>query len=356
MNQETIDTPKRQNKVVDFLVEKRFRIPRHLVIWTYLICTEILCHHGAHVYSGNIDEYRLIGKIAMFMAMVYLNMYVLVPKFLYKDHYFSYLVCIIITIVGSLLLFEIIFDFLYGQYKLPDSETFTLLQSLDVVNMVGVGVLSSTSIKLLQKWKLDATRMYELEKSALQVELRELKNQINPHFLFNMLNNVNVLTLKNPQKASTVVLKLSEFLRYQLYETSRHMVPLSSEMSFLEDFFELEKIRRDDFHYSICNQIPQDLMSTLLPPNLFLIFVENAVKHSSDPDGLSSVNLQFSLKNQRLEFKCVNSKPKDPAYGSTNGLGLTNVTRRLSLIYGNQYSLDIDDQPDSFIIHLSMPL
>lgn len=342
--------------VVDFLMEKRFRVQRHLLIWLYLIYTEVLCHQADDVYTGNIDEYRLIGKIMLFMAMVYFNMYVLVPKQLYKDKYLSYLISIAITIIGSLLLFDVTFGYFFNQYKLPNVPPTTLLDSLDSINMVGVGVLSSTSIKLLQKWKLNASRIYDLEKSALQVELRELKNQINPHFLFNMLNNVNVLTLKNPQKASLVVLKLSEFLRYQLYETSKHHVSLASEILFLEDFFALENIRRDDFYYSICNQIPDELMESKLPPNLFLIFVENAVKHSSDPDWPSSVDLKFFQNENKLEFQCINTKPKDPAYFSTNGLGLTNVTRRLKLIYGDDYNLIINDQVNKFEIKLSIPL
>lgn len=346
----------RENKFVDFLLEKRFRIHRHLFIWIYLLFTEILCHHATNIYEGNLDEYRLIAKICLFITMVYLNMYVLVPRFIYRERYFSYLVALTVIIIASLVLFELVFNLLFNHYTLPNQHAPTILESLDVVNMVAVGVLSTTSIKLLQKWKRDTSRIYELENNALQVELRELKNQINPHFLFNMLNNVNVLTIKDPNKASVIVLKLSEFLRYQLYETNKHVVSLDSEIQFLEDFLELETIRRDDFYFSICNAVPKQTLESTLPPNLFLIFVENAVKHSADPDKASNVHLHFSNSDNLLEFKCVNTKPLTPAYSSVNGLGLANVIRRLDIIYGDRYTLKINDQADHYQIKLSIQL
>ena len=122
---------------------------------------------------------------------------------------------------------------------------------------------------------LDTQLINELERSKTLTELEQLKNQINPHFLFNMLNNANVLTKKDPEKASQVLMKLSDLLRYQLYDSSRDKVLLTSDIHFLEDFLNLEKVRRDNFDYMISKE--GNLSGVFIPPLLFISFVENAV-------------------------------------------------------------------------------
>lgn len=348
---------KKRNWFVNFIVEDKYRIYRHLLVWLYLIITELPDPTARTDYAGHLDLYRRIIKCALFISMAYVNMYILVPRLLFRGRYVAYLGATIGIITSAIYLFEFLFDYFFGGELLSNAIHHRgLLFIISNVNVLSMAIFAFTSIKLLQKWEKDTTRMYELEENALKTELRELKNQIQPHFLFNTLNNVNVLVAKDQAKASAVLLKLSEFLRYQLYETSKPKVVLSMEIEFLMDFIELERIRRDDFNYTISNRVPVHIMNAYLPPNLFLTFVENAVKHSTDPDDISSLVLGFDYAENRLEFTCSNSKPIEPPFLSSGGLGLTNIQRRLELLYGNHYSLEIKDEARSFSVKLSIPL
>jgi len=346
-----------QNWFVEFLIEDKYRLYRHLLIWAYLIFTEFGDSNNRRQYTGNYDLYRYIARILLFLLAVYSNMYILVPKLLFRDHYFTYLVALVTMVAVTYLLPNMFYGYFFSEYRLsgPRSGGF-FSEIVPNINVLGVAVFSSTSIKLFQRWRQDSKRMSDLERTTLEIELRELKNQINPHFLFNMLNNVNVLIQKDAKKASAIVVKLSDFLRYQLYETSGGSVLLQSEIKFLEDFLELEKIRREEFSFSIINSNANEPADLELPPGLFLTFVENAVKYSADPDAPSSVQLSFGLCEGRLEFTCVNTKPEIVCSAKPGGLGLTNIARRLDLLYTEDYSLDIQNMPGLYKVNLNVPL
>jgi two-component system LytT family sensor kinase len=347
----------RQNWFVDFLIEDKYRAYRHIMIWVYLVVTEFQDANFRSQYSGNYDNYRYVARILLFLAAVYVNMYVLVPKLLFNDRYFTYLIALISMTSVTYFLPGSVYRYYFDTYRLPTAQTFDFFTEIvPNINELGVAIFGSTSIKLFQRWKMDSTRMSDLEKTTLEIELRELKNQINPHFLFNMLNNVNVLIQKDAIKASAVVLKLSDFLRYQLYETSGGSVSLQSEIKFLADFLELEKIRREEFSFTILNRNATEPADLELPPGLFLTFVENAVKYSADPDAPSSVQLSFGLCEERLEFTCVNTKPEIVYSAKPGGLGLTNIARRLDLLYVKAYSLEIQDLPGLYKVNLKVPL
>ena len=246
----------------------------------------------------------------------------------------------------------------YQFFKGKSKSTFDFFISMHIVTMM---VFASTSIKLFQRWARDSTKINELEKNSLQIELRELKNQINPHFLFNMLNNITVLVKKDPEKASNIILKLSDFLRYQLYDNNQHSILLLSEIQFLNDFMELEKTRRDEFNFSLTienKNTDKSLISNLvLPPNLFISFVENAIKHSIDLDNPSEMSTKFIFSDKHLKFICENTKPAEVIENSKNsGLGLANVKRRLELLYGNTFTLEIDETETNYKVTLILPI
>jgi sensor histidine kinase YesM len=349
------------NGFVDFLVEKKYRCYRHLLIWVYLVLT-LLDGGEAGEYDGNYYLYIRIMWMVYFLAMVYFNMYVLVPYQLFKGKYFTYIITLTGLIVVTFSIMRQINIAYFDPHRiLPKQIKLSFWREiLAAANILTLTVFSSTAIKLFQQWKVDTTRMAELEKTTLQMELKELKNQINPHFLFNMLNNVNVLVTKDPVKASLIIVKLSDFLRYQLYENNASSVQLSSEIQFLTDFMELEKIRRDDFTFSltlnngVSNEMPHGLS---LPPSMFICFIENAIKYSIDLDHPSYVKAAFTLAGDRLHFNCINSKAKEPLeFSGSRGLGLANVKRRLELLYGTDYILSIRDDKYEYEVNLTLPV
>jgi two-component system LytT family sensor kinase len=200
----------------------------------------------------------------------------------------------------------------------------------------------------------------ELKSLTLTMELNELKNQINPHFLFNMLNGIKALIRINPEKASVVIITLSEFLRYQLYDNNEEKTSLKAEMNFVTNFLNLEKIRRDNFSVEIgSNTDSQILHTAVLPPNLFTTFVENALKHSATiREASSHIHININIENERLHFNCINSV--DPSFEPTNskssGLGLTNIQRRLQLLYQDRYQLRIQSGEKEYHVNLTIPL
>lgn len=347
---------------MEFLIAPKYRIYRHLLILFYMVMFFIIpkelkdendCHHNLKNVLWN----------GYFLSMFYLNMYVLIPAFLYKGKYFSYIFSLITIIICCYLIVTAITETFLQGYSFVQKQEFksSFREFFVTVHMLTLMVFASTSIKLFQRWARDSNRINELEKNSLQIELRELKNQINPHFLFNMLNNVNVLVKKDPEKASMTILKLSDFLRYQLYDNNQHSVLLLSEIQFLNDFMELEKMRRDDFSFtlSIENESgDKDMISKLvLPPNLFIIFIENAIKHSVDLDNPSEVSITFKLYKKELKFICSNTKPTEPIEnGNQGGLGLANIKRRLELLYGKDFNLEIENTDKKYQSTLTLPI
>lgn len=351
-----------QNNFIEFLIDPKYRIYRHLSILLYIVA---LAYDSGEIkgFSGNYHYLQKWISISYFMGMVYFNMYVLVPKLLFKERYLTYLSALVFSIICSLLILKLTANHYFEPYRIVPKRIFSsfFYEMLASVNILTMLVFSSTSIKLFQQWARDTARINELEKNSLQLELKELKNQINPHFLFNMLNNVNVLVKKDPEKASMTILKLSDFLRYQLYDNNQDSVLLTSEIQFLKDFVELEKIRRDDFHFEISIENKsnnEDIVSQLvLPPNLFITFIENAIKHSADLDNPSEVKILFEIHNNNLIFISSNTKPEEPMeIIQKGGLGLVNLKRRLELLYGADFSLKIDDSERKYTAILTLPI
>ncbi|MBB6330705.1 sensor histidine kinase YesM [Chryseobacterium sediminis] len=346
--------------VMDFLVEAKYGLRRHLL---FLIFFFFLLYSARfwHWYSGIYQYYVLFFVYIILIAMVYINIYVLVPRFFFKTKYLTYLVLLVLMgVVGLNFIgysFRHLFEEFRTQYIPKDNERGGIYEG--VLMCIPI-ILTTTTIKLLQKWISDNKRISELSNLTLNMELNELRNQINPHFLFNMLNNVKALIRTDPAKASVVIVKLSEFLRYQLYENSEEKTLLASEIDFLSNFLNLEKIRRDNFSFDIQTDVDKRMISsTFIPPNLFTTFVENAVKHSVDLSGGESyVKIEINIWNKQLHFMCVNSRSVgyNVSDKKSSGLGLANITRRLELLYNDTFDLQIESDEKEYIVNLKIPV
>ena len=226
----------------------------------------------------------------------------------------------------------------------------------DVVStiMLILMLLANLGIKLYYKQRRDQQQMTELEKRSLEQQLEYLKYQINPHFLMNTLNNIHALVDINPEQAKDTILELSKLLRFMLYEGNKQTVPLGRELDFLDNYMQLMRLRYTD-RVNIGLQKPSQLPDVEVPPLLFITFVENAFKHGVSYKQPSFIDIRIETINDHLTFTCRNSKlPKDE--DKHDGLGLKNVKQRLNLIYGSNYTLDIDDQPSTYNILLVIPL
>ena len=160
---------------------------------------------------------------------------------------------------------------------------------------------------------------------------------------------------RNPKEASKVLFKLEDLLRYQINDSSRERVSLASDIRFLNDYLNLEKIRRDNFQFTLRQEGEVD--SIWIQPLLFIPFVENAVKHSFDSEHSSYVHVFFKVEAHRLEFRCENSKPAVAVQqGKVGGIGLANIQRRLGLLYPEHYKLEQREDENLYSVILSITL
>ena len=336
--------------VFKLFVSPNYRIVRHSSLIVFIA---LVLFNSQPQFIEPIQSLINVGLVFVFVSLFYMNMYWFVPRFFFKNHYFAYALAVIFTIaiISSIYFFS--WDIL-ASYRRADAYR-EAAGFLSVSFVVLVLTMASTAIKLFQRSVLDSLRINELEKTTLRTEMEQLKNQINPHFLFNMLNNANVLTQKDPQKASQVLMKLSDLLRYQLYDSARANVLLTSEIHFLENLLNLEQIRRDNFEFIVSKY--GEISRIQIAPLLLITFVENAIKHNVDFTKKSFVNLYFDVSNNEFLFRCVNSKPNVNSKSSDiGGLGLANVKRRLQLIYPENHTLHIDDTPETFTATLTISL
>jgi sensor histidine kinase YesM len=334
-----------------FFTERKYRVYRHLILVAFLAAS--IWKNG--VLSEPLNTYAHLLLMMMVLLLFYYNMYYLVPRFLFKDKFLIYCKYVLLIIVIVLLVIAGFKYILYSRLEEPHRSKMQDINLFSAIFILVILIASSTTIKLFQRWVIDTQRLSELESITAQAELEQLKTQINPHFLFNTLNNANVLTKKDPEKASQVLMKLSGLLRYQLYDSTRSSVLLTSDIHFLEDFLNLEKIRRDHFDISVSQT--GEMSGILIAPLLFIVFVENAVKHNMDAERESYVHLSFKVKDGELYFECVNSKPAIQTVNpEAGGLGLANIKRRLELLYPGRHCLTISDNPDSFTVGLIITL
>ncbi|MBR0265466.1 MAG: histidine kinase [Prevotella sp.] len=223
-----------------------------------------------------------------------------------------------------------------------------------VVLMLGMNL----GIKLYFKQRNDQKHVDELERQNLEQQLEYLKYQINPHFFMNTLNNIHALVDIDPEKAKSTILELSKMMRFVLYEGSKTVVPLEREISFLQNYITLMKLRYTD-KVRIDVDVAQALPNKDVPPLMFITFVENAFKHGVSYRQESFIEIKIEEVKREgaslLAFTCRNSRiPKEE--DKHGGVGLANVRQRLDLIYGKNYQLDIQDESDIYQVKLAIPL
>ena len=211
-------------------------------------------------------------------------------------------------------------------------------------------------VKLYFRSQEDADILSQIEKHALERQLQYLKYQVNPHFFMNTLNNIHALVDIDPERAKASIVELSKLMRYVLYEGNNRLTPLSREVQFLRNYVQLMSMRYTG-NVSICLDVPEVLPDSMLPPLLLVIFVENAFKHGISYRTKSFVEISLQPHGDRLLFNCRNSRQQKPQdENMKGGVGLSNVRRRLDLLFPGNYTLDIKEQEDTYTVHLDIPL
>lgn len=350
--------------ITDFLITfnsaywKKYRVWWHILIW--VIYTPFV----AIAWGGGFIE-GLIYELSMLpakMGVVYLNLYILLPRLLMRRKYVPYVLLVVFFLsLGAvwqrLMVIYVHVPMRGGASGAPFFYFPIMLRVAMIIN--SILILSSAAYILMKGYEYQHM-IKELEKEKLSAELKFLKSQIQPHFLFNTLNNLYGLTLRQSPKTPEIVLKLSELMRYMLYKTNTAKVPLSQEISYLKNYVTLEKLRYDEA-VKVSFQIKGDILDKEIAPMLLIAFVENSFKHGASEEVDNAwVNVLIQVNGNQLVLDIANSMtdlkgPLAPIQ-EDGGVGLPNVKHRLDLLYKDKYSLVLKKTADSYQIKLDLNL
>jgi two-component system LytT family sensor kinase len=292
------------------------------------------------------------------IPMMYFHLYFLVPQLLNKGRYVIYAVCTI----------ALVFAYSYVNYNLLNLIPASISNAglIDYISQLnsqydiieGFFTLVITySIKYAGQVRSTQTRLLKLQRDNLTLELNALKAQINPHFLFNTLNNIYSLALRKSDKTADMVLRLSDMMRYVLYECNSGAVALEREVEFVSNYVELERIRHGN-HVSINYALHGDMEDKWIEPLLLIPVVENSFKHGINAQMENSyVTIKLDVKEDALSLSVENSIPVNGAMlKEKGGIGLENVRKRLELIYPGKHTLEIAPYNDRFLVTLQLNL
>lgn len=358
-----------------FSNEPRYRIRRHLAFWLFWWLFQGVLYAFTPARFGLTYLQRLpvslVESAVFLLAHIFLSytlMYFVLPRYLLKNRYlltgFWVLVAFLVTAAISSLLsmfvlgpvLRFIFPF-WADFKLPDSRyPFFLGLLAGLRGGITIGGLAA-AIKLMKHWYIKEQRNLQLQKENAESQLQLLKAQVHPHFLFNTLNNIYSHTQGVAPVASQLVMGLSDMLRFMLYECNQPLVPLSKELTLIRDYITLEKIRYDE-QFDIHLDIPTETNNLHIAPLLLLPLVENCFKHgTSNMLEQPWLSMQVTLKEDVMEMRLMNGKPKEPNNQlSSFGIGIHNVRKRLELLYPGKHVLKIMNEEEVFVVNLSLHL
>ena len=339
----------------------------HIVAWGILIGSPFF-FTGREPEVMNIPNYvrSLIVPIS-FMFIFYVNYFLLIDRYLFQKHtwkfFLSNLFLIMLAIYSVHFIMELLpppIDWVPHPRPRPQQDFFGGFRFFLVNAMLYLLVSGlSVAIKMTGSWYQMETARRELEKSRAEAELQNLKSQLNPHFLFNTLNNIYSLITFCPERAQEAVHDLSRLLRYVLYESSQSTVPLQRELDFIRNYVELMRIRLPEY-VQLSTQIEISNPETPIAPLLFISLIENAFKHGIGISHNSHSFIKINIQQKEQELICYiqnsyfpKSKGQDK---SGSGIGLQNLNRRLALLYPTSHTFTYEQRGDSYVCILKIHL
>jgi sensor histidine kinase YesM len=344
-------------KLATTYAEKRgFNALLHLVYWI-LAWSFLNLFFGYGELMNRFSMYYSLSILLITAGVTYWATYYLIPRYLFKGRYGLFIIYFLFTIIASLDL-ELITVWLFLIYV----EKFQLLMldynTRDIYSLLAGTyfiVFLSVGIKLTGFWFHEKSRRQAAQKEKIESELKLLKSQIHPHFLFNTLNNIYALTLQKSDQAPEAIIKLSELLDYLIYQGENELVPLAKEIELIDHYMLLEKLRYGN-RLDASFEKTGDPKKVMIAPVLLLPFVENAFKHGiSQSRNKVRLKILLEISNGSIIFHIENSKPSAYSENFTQGgIGLENLKRRLEILYKDRYSLEINDKEDIYSVNLKL--
>ncbi|MFT6797069.1 MAG: two-component system LytT family sensor kinase [Maribacter sp.] len=300
-----------------------------------------------------IHEFKIVAFLNYALGALVIN-YVLLPRYFYKKKYLLFIFYVAIVVASIIAMEELVLERIY----FPDTRgtrfpgvVYSLLDVMPVI-MILAGFKFAWDASTKQR------EVEELRTSVKESELQFLKSQINPHFLFNNLNNLYSYAIEQSPKTPSIILELSSVLRYMLYDCKEDFVALGKEIEHLKNFTQLNELQIEN-RGKVTFEAEHIAFGYLIAPLILNVFIENAFKHSTASQS-EDIRIDIHIKldvNGQLDFKCENSfRPVSNTDKLNNGIGLKNVKKRLQLLYPDAHTLGITDANHLYFVHLKMNL
>src|ERR1700712_1068009 len=338
----------------EFIFSPKYRVLRHVSFWL-LWLFGWTCFLSM-IWSTFTDNFiRIALWVPAFLIFSYPVSYIAIPKLLLKGKYLPFLAAIISWLaVGwylSVYFLKYISAPVLNLLHMPQGDGYAWQCFLCVVTTAAC----FSSLSLGKQWLLKQREFLQAQQEKMTAELQLLKAQVHPHFLFNTLNNIYSFSLEGSPKTPELILKLSSLLSYMLYDCKAEEVRLEKEVEIMKDYIDLEKERYGDT-LEISWTAEGDIRDNYISPLLMLPFLENAFKHgASEQIEKPWMGVDISVANNLLKFKITNSKNEYIPH-SSNGIGISNVKKRLELLHPGKFELKINDEGDFFAVSLMIKL
>lgn len=356
---------------MNWLTRHKTRLILNILVWLFwsnMLYNNSLSYTPEAADMG-IYISHIIGYNMLYVLAVYFNTLWLMPRLLFRKKYLWY--CLSLLAYISLLAIVISH---YREWLLARFPGATY-NNFSPVSLSGQGPNPVTEIyfpsfialfllvfvffigSLAQKFFEISKQKDAVQQKQVEMELNLLKSQINPHFLFNVLNSIYALSLKKSEQTPGIVLKLADIMRYMLYETKQDKVALHKEIQVLQDYLDIEKVRLGATAASVQLMVDGSAANYRVAPALLIPFVENAVKHGTDSMLAEAyINIHLIIKESSLIFHCVNNYKANLNTKKNGGIGLENVQKRLDLLYPGKHQLSIDAANNIFEVRLQLNL
>lgn len=333
-------------------VIKKYALFWHLLFW--LLYLVLLTMIFARFLGFEQALLRNVLNGLVLAPLVYFNLYFLVYRYLFREQYAAYAV----IIIGLIAVTAPLRTWIDARFSEMETSPFAMYSVahygtiiLSSVIMLGI----TTTLQLLEEWYDKKEIENDLMRYQLEAELKFLKAQVNPHFLFNVLNNIYSLTYLEGKAAAPHILKLSELMRYMLYESDDTVVELEKELGYIRNYLELQSLKNSgtaDIQFTITG----DTGKMKIAPLLFIPFFENAFKHGNMLDaGSGCLHASLAISENTIFFHIENTiAATDTRKDKTGGIGLENVSRRLKLLYPDKHSIKMERSGPLFIVHLEI--
>ena len=337
------------------LIDKKYRILFHLLFWMVYIAV-ITLFFGEMVGVRKVF-YRTLISFLFNAFLVYFNFYYLLPRYFEKRKYLVYLILLHLALAVVTVL-RVYTDSLFPIVETNETIHKYLFSFTHIASVIVSGymlLLLSMSLKFIKDYFVNIDLRNRLKYQKVENELQQLKNQINPHFLFNVLGNIYSLAYMKSDKAPVMISKLSDMMRYVLYDCSEEKVLLSKEIEYLRDFIDLHNMRKDN-KMNIIFEVEGTPGNLLIQPMLFLPLFENCFKHGNlekIDKGWMKSKFIISGNSLMLDIENTFDKKEDEEHGNkSGGIGSQNIKERLELLYPGKHSLEFQEYKDVFSVKL----